>query len=282
MVKYILNDQLIDQDKAFIHVHDLAILRGYGVFDFFRLDGSVPMFIDDHLERFFQSAARLRLIPPLSINQLKDKIIEMLCANKMANSGVRLVLTGGESPNGYDIGKPTLIVLNEPIKRDPGEFRKEGIRLTSLEYLRNIPEAKTINYIMGIYNLPELEKKDALDTIYFHEGNVLELTRANFFIINEQDQIVTAKDNILKGINRNKLLEACQDDFDIQEREMKVKELAAAKEAFITGTNRRVIPVVSIDDQIIGTGKPGPLVKRVQELFDKFVRVYITNSDPLF
>ncbi len=282
MKKYILNNELVDSDKAYVHVHDLALLRGYGVFDFFRLDGSVPMFIDEHIDRFYTSATKLRITPQITKTDLKNKIIKMLQHNKMANSGVRMVVTGGESPNGYDIGAPTLFVINEPIKSDPKANRAEGIKLTMKEYLRNIPEAKTINYIMGIYELPNVQEKQALDTIYCYEGKILELTRANFFIVNQQNQIITAKNNVLLGINRNKLLEACANDFEIQERDLLVEELQTAREAFITGTNKRIIPVIAIDDLVIGSGKPGSQVEKIQRLYDAFIDEYIGQSTALF
>ena len=64
MLKYIVNDQIIDQDKALVHVSDLTLLRGYGVFDFFRLVELQPLYFDDHIERFFSSADALRQNPP--------------------------------------------------------------------------------------------------------------------------------------------------------------------------------------------------------------------------
>lgn len=64
MLKYILNDQIIDQDKAQVHVSDLALLRGYGVFDFFRLVELQPLYFNDHIERFYSSADALRLKCP--------------------------------------------------------------------------------------------------------------------------------------------------------------------------------------------------------------------------
>ena len=64
MVKYILNDKIVDQDKAFVHVSDLALLRAYGVFDFFRLVGLRPLFFNDHIDRFFNSADILKLKSP--------------------------------------------------------------------------------------------------------------------------------------------------------------------------------------------------------------------------
>jgi branched-chain amino acid aminotransferase len=156
MTKCILNDRIINLDQAQIHVSDLALLRAYGIFDFFRLVGLQPLFIDDHIERFFASADHLRLPCPIGRQHLQDLIMQLIGINQIPNSGIRLVLTGGESDTGYSIGTPTLFVLNEPINPLPQQHFAQGIKLLSYEYQRDIPEVKTINYLVGIYKLPEV------------------------------------------------------------------------------------------------------------------------------
>ena len=202
MVKCIFNDGLIDLDKATVHISDLALLRGYGVFDFFRLEDKTPLFIDDHLDRFFNSAKKMRLTPPLGKETLKEKILVMLRANDLANSGVRLVLTGGESPNGYEIGNPTLFAINEPINPLPSWHFKDGIKLISWEYKRELPDVKSINYLMGVYLQPEIKRAGAVDALYYFDGKISELTRSNFYIVDKDNNIVTPDVGILKGVTR--------------------------------------------------------------------------------
>jgi branched-chain amino acid aminotransferase len=275
MVKYILNDQIIDQDKAFVHVSDLALLRAYGVFDFFRLIGLKPVFFEDHINRFFNSADALRLKCPVGRKKLKSMILEIISANKIQNSGIRIVLTGGESPNGYAIGNPTLFVINEPINPLPEDHFKKGIKLISHEYMRDLPEVKTINYLMGIYKMPEIQKNGALDVLFHWKGKISELTRSNFFIVNKDDIIATPEVGVLKGINRKHTLEIAKQKFMVEERDLFMKELATAKEAFITGTTKKIMPVYQIDDQIIGDGKCGSITQELQKVFDEFIEAHL-------
>jgi branched-chain amino acid aminotransferase len=275
MVKYILNDQIIDQDKAFVHVSDLALLRAYGVFDFFRLIGLEPVFFEDHINRFFKSADALRLKCPVGRKKLKSMILEIISANKIQNSGIRIVLTGGESPNGYAIGSPTLFVINEPINPLPEDHFKKGIKLISHEYIRDLPEVKTINYLMGIYKMPEIQENGALDLLFHWKGKISELTRSNFFIVNQDDIIVTPGVGVLKGINRKHTLEIAKQKFIVEERDLFMKELATAKEAFITGTTKKIMPVYQIDDQIIGDGKCGSITQELQKMFDEFIEAHL-------
>lgn len=278
MLKFILNDQIVDQDKAFIHVSDLALLRGYGVFDFFRLVCLQPLYFDDHIERFFNSADTLRLKCPIGRKRLKSLILEIIEANHIENSGIRTVLTGGESATGYSIGKPTLFVINESINPLPKNHFTQGIKLITHEYLRELPDVKSINYLMGIYKLPEIKEKGALDLLFHWEGKVSEVTRSNFFIIDQNDNIVTADEGVLKGVNRKHVISMARENFNVEERDLFIYELKNAKEAFITGTTKKVMPVYQIDDMAIGDGKPGPITSKLQKLYDDYIDAFLKQQ----
>lgn len=278
MLKYILNDKIIDQDKAYVHVSDLALLRGYGIFDFFRLVGLQPLFFDDHIERFFDSADRLRLKCPVGRKRLKSMILEIISLNNIQNSGIRLVLTGGESDTGYSIGTPTLFVINEPINPLPIDHFKKGIKLITHEYLRDLPEVKSINYLMGVYKLPEIKERGALDLLFHFNGKISEVTRSNFFIVDQEENIITAVNGVLKGVNRKHVMSMARKQFKVDERDLLLEELKTAKEAFITGTTKKVMPVKQIDDLTIGGGVPGPMTKKLQQLYDNYIEDYLKSD----
>ncbi|MDZ7607340.1 MAG: aminotransferase class IV [Cyclobacteriaceae bacterium] len=277
-MKFILNDQIIDQQKAMIHVSDLAILRGYGIFDFFRTVGLRPLYFDDHIDRFFQSAALLRLPCPVDKIRLKSMILEMLHTNGVANSGVRIVLTGGESATGYSIGIPTLFVMNEPIGPLPEHHFTQGIKIISHEYLRDLPEIKTINYIVGIYKQPDIQAAGAVDLLYHWQGKISELTRSNFFIVDKDNTIITPGSGILKGVNRKHVITVASQHFRVVERDLYMEELADAREAFITGTTKKVMPVFQVDDMVIGTGARGPVTEELQNRYDTYLAEWIGDN----
>ncbi len=276
-MKFILNDQIIDQQKAMIHVSDLALLRGYGIFDFFRTVGLKPLYFDDHIDRFYQSASMLRLPCPVDKKRLKSMILEMLVINDVANSGVRIVLTGGESATGYSIGIPTLFVMNEPIGPLPEQHFTQGIKLISHEYLRDLPEIKTINYIVGIYMQPDIQAAGAVDLLYHWQGKISELTRSNFFIVDKDNTIVTPGSGILKGVNRKHVINLASRHFRVVERDLFMDELTGAREAFITGTTKKVMPVYQVDDIIIGGGKPGTVTEELQSRYESYLEDYMKN-----
>ena len=275
MAKCILNHRILDLSEAHVHISDLALLRAYGIFDFFRCVGLQPLYFQDHIERFYRSADHLRLKCPVRIDELQSLILEVIEENAIQDSGIRLVLTGGESPNGYAIGNPTLFVINEPINPLPETQFTEGIKLISQEYLRDIPEVKTINYLMGIYKMPDMKAAGATDILYHWEGKIAELTRSNFFIVDDEGQIITAKDGVLKGINRKHVMKVASESFQVVERDLYMHEIPNAREAFITGTTKKVMPVVKIDDITIGDGMPGPVTRKLQEAYDHYISEWL-------
>jgi len=277
-MKFILNDQIIDEQKAVVHVSDLALLRGYGIFDFFRAVGLKPLFFDDHIDRFYQSASMLRLPCPVEKKRLKSMILEMLTVNDVANSGVRIVLTGGESSTGYSIGNPTLFVMNEPIGPLPEHHFTQGIKLISHEYLRDLPEIKTINYIVGIYKQPDIQAAGAVDMLYHWQGKISELTRSNFFIVDKDKNIITPGSGILKGVNRKHVIALASQHFRVVERDLFMPELSSAREAFITGTTKKVMPVNQVDNLVIGDGKPGPVTLALKEHYESYLADYMKKQ----
>src|SRR5690348_11729210 len=103
-----LNNQFVQEEKAVLQISDLAIQRGYGIFDFFKVVNSIPVFLEDHLERFYFSAEQMRLDVAYSRDDLKKIIFELIEKNTASDTGIRLTVTGGYSPDGYQLSSPNL------------------------------------------------------------------------------------------------------------------------------------------------------------------------------
>ena len=128
---------------------------------------------------------------------------------------------------------------------------------------------------MGIYHLPDIQAAGALDLLFHWNGKISELTRSNFFIVDQNDRIVTAGKGVLKGINRKHVLQLAREEFEVEERDIFMNELPAAREAFLTGTTKKVTPIVQIDDIVIGDGRPGPVTQRLQQMYDEYIEQYL-------
>lgn len=245
-----LNDEFILEEKAALQVHDLSIQRGYGVFDFFKVVYAAPVFLEEHLDRFYFSASRMRLNVAYNKEELEKILLELLRKNNAANTGVRITLTGGYSPDGYQLATPNLIISLRSFSRPSKEQFEEGIKLITYEHQRQLPEVKSIDYLMAIWLQPFIKQNSADDVLYHQKGIVSECPRSNFFIVTGQNTIVTPSKNILRGVMRNKLLQVAKTDFDIEERDVHVDEIKFAREAFITSTTKIILPVRQVNDYV--------------------------------
>jgi branched-chain amino acid aminotransferase len=267
-----LNDTFLPAPDAALSVNDLAIQRGYGIFDFLKTIGGNPIFPDDHLDRFFHSAVRMHLPVGKTREELKAILVELQRLNRFPDSGIRITLTGGISADNISPGEPNLIITQHPMA-PPGKACVPPFRLISYPHQRQLPDIKTIDYLMAIHLQPQIRERGAFDVLYHNNGVVTECPRCNFFLVTADDSLVTPARNMLKGITRKKVLEQAAARLAVEERDVLLTEIRTAKEAFITSTSRHIIPVSHIDDIPIGGATayatPGPIARQLNDqLYD--------------
>ena len=271
--EYYVNGEILPASKATLKINDLTLLRGYGIFDFFRTSGGKPFLMENYLDRFSNSAALMDLKLPVGKDKIKEIVLELLDRNRFEESGIRMVLTGGYSDDGFTPGDPNFFILVEPIHFPDEKYYRYGIKLITYEHLREWSGVKSINYLTPIKIRKDIEQNKGYDVLYYFSGNILEVSRSNFFIIKDRT-LITPEKNVLHGITRKTVLNLARDILTVEERDLSLKELTTASEAFITGTTKRVMPVTNIDDRVIGNGEPGPETKKLMEIFREFEKSY--------
>jgi branched-chain amino acid aminotransferase len=263
-----INNRFIPYEDAKLHVSDIGLQRGYGIFDYFvEIEGRIP-FLDDYLDRFYGSAEILNLEVPLDREMMKEKIGYLLQENKFGTSGIKLLLTGGYSEDLYSPSTPNFMILNLPILHQPGDFG-EGVKLILLDYRRHIPQVKTLFYLPSIALFPKLKETGAVEVLYYHNGLITETTRANIFLIKNK-KLITPSPGVLRGITRKHVLQVSNELIPVEKREVKLEELWESEEVFITGTSKHVAPVVEIEGRVIASGKPGTMTERISEAYERF------------
>ncbi|MEY4052039.1 MAG: hypothetical protein RIR64_1024 [Bacteroidota bacterium] len=261
------NNQIQEIDAAGVPVTDLLVQRGYGIFDFLRVAKNKPLFIEDHLDRFFNSAKIMRLNIPQTRADIKNIVAELIEKNKMDYSGIRMIIAGGDAPDGYTIEHPHLIVIQAPLAEPTLTLPTTGIKLASYNYQRQIPEVKTTDYLMAIWLQPWMKEQGADDILYHHNGMVSECPRSNFFIVTKDNVLVTAEKNMLNGVTRKNILAVCKaNGIIVETRDLQLSEILEAKEAFITSSTKRIIPVHQVDDIILKPNYSDALSKTIYDL----------------
>ncbi len=261
-----INGNYVESSQASLKVGDLAIQRGYGVFDFLRCRQGVPFLLPWYLDRFFNSAAGLNLAVPLSKAELTVVIQEFIDKNQLVDAGVRMLLTGGYATDSYTPLEPNLVISAHRINFPAREKYEQGFKVMTHEYQRESPEAKSINYLQGIQLIPVLKARGLDDVLYHLGGIITEFPRSNIFMVDQQGQLVTPTNNVLAGITRKTVLYLAKEHYSPTLGDITVSELKQAKEVFLTSTTKGIVPVCEIDSQSVGSGSPGAVTQHLAQL----------------
>ncbi len=277
-----LNDKIVPANEAAIAINDLGLLRGYAIFDYLKTYNGKPFRLQDYLNRFRASADDLRLPLKYSDAQIAALVNEVLQKSGVTgDAGIRLLLTGGNSPDSMNITEPNFAIILEPLPPSPKEQYENGVKLLTHNFKRTFPLSKTTNYVTAIKMMPQVKAQNAFDLLYCNEGEALELTRNNFFLI-KGNSLITAKDGVLLGVTRKVILELAQQHFTVEVRRVDEIELNTADEAFLSGSAKKIIPVVQMDEHVYGNGKPGAGTKKLMQLFNEYTeKVCAPVSDSL-
>lgn len=254
------HSDIMPLSKAGVPVTDLLVQRGYGIFDFLRIEENKPLFIEDHLDRFFHSAKTMRLPIKESRERIKQIIHQLIEKNNLPYSGLRLLIAGGESPDGYMIEAPHLLIIQQSLAPLPSHISEKGIRLASYPYQRQMAEVKTTDYLMAIWLQPWMKSEGADDILYISDDLITECPRSNIFMLTNDNVLVTPEKNMLKGVTRKNIIRiAIENNVLVEERSVHYQELMSAKEVFISSSTKRVLSVRQIDDHILPLRKPDSL-----------------------
>ncbi len=269
---YYVDGEFVPEDEARLPIGDLAIVRGFGVFDFLRTYEHVPFMLREHIERLQRSAQQIDLYLPWSLDEISSIVEETNDRNDLTNAGIRIIVSGGESHSFMmPEEKSTLSVLINPIAKPAGSSPDEGASTVTTRMARFMPTVKSLNYMAAILAVREAAKTGAFEAVYrTADDTVTEGTRSNLFIVKD-GRLITPRDDVLPGITRMAVLAAVDGKYEVEERAVGYDELMSADEVFHTSTTQGVIPVVKVDGQSIGNGRVGECTRDITELFHAYV-----------
>ncbi|MEY4051289.1 MAG: hypothetical protein RIR64_274 [Bacteroidota bacterium] len=237
-------------ENAGVPVGDLLVQRGYGIFDYLRVANNKPLFIEAHLDRLFNSAKIMRLNIAQSKDDLKKIVAELIEKNNIPFSGIRLIIAGGNAPDGYTISVPHLIIIQQPLDAPPTQISTKGIQLVSYFYQRQLAEVKTTDYLMAIHLQAWMKSVGGDDILYYNNDSVSECPRSNIFMVSQDNTIITPANNMLKGITRKNIIAVAEaNGLKLEQRDISLNEMKKAKEVFISSSTKRIIPVSGLDEQ---------------------------------
>lgn len=273
-----INGRIVRQKDARIPLTDLGLLRSYSVFEFFKVIRSKPLFVEAHLDRLMRSITRMEL----NFRWNKEEVIEMyrglIEQNRAISAGVRTVATGGYADDGYTPSEANIYIMLHTLPEYADTLYSLGARLISVNYQRDVPDVKTTIYTQTVLQRKSMNRADAIELLYAWNGEVSECSRSNIFFVRKDKTLITPDTGILSGITRRHVLELAARHYRIERRIVMTDELPQMQEAFITSTTKGIMPVVKIDDVIIGSGSRGQVTADLMERFKRHVEEYVNNS----
>jgi branched-chain amino acid aminotransferase len=277
---YYIDGQFVSASEAVIPVDDLAIMRGYGVFDLLRTLNGQPLFLKEHIQRLEDSARRIGIELPWSYQELIGIVLDTLHRNSFEESNIRIVVTGGSSPDFITPqGKPRLLVLVTRAPSLPEAWYTDGVKIITFFSERSIPGAKSIDYVAATIALKQARDQGAIEAVYVdHKGHVLEGTTSNIFALID-GTLVTPGTGILNGITRKAVLDQAAKILPVDIRDLNLDELTSADEVFITGTNKMIVPVVQVDQSAIGAGRPGQATQALMRALGEQIDDYYDQQN---
>ncbi len=280
MGMYYIDGQFVEEKDAVLPVTDLVILRGYGVFDFMRTYGGRPFHLDAHIKRLRNSARLIELACPWSHQELYDIVMETVSRNSYEEANIRLLISGGESRDGITPGDhPRLLVMVTPVKRFPETWYREGVKIITTDITRYIPGAKSIDYTKAILALNSAGRQHAVEAVYVDgNGVVLEGTTSNIFAV-IKGRLLTPPEDILPGVTRDVILNKVAQELKPELQTITRAELYQADELFLSSSNKEVLPIRQVDGHVIGDGRPGPVSRKVMELFREYTERFVSGKE---
>lgn len=259
------NGVYLPVDEVTLPVTDLLVQRGIGVFDSIRTYDGRPFALREHLRRLERSAREAAMELPLSLEALEG-VIRGGIARMGGDVTVRPYVTGGRVIENCRFPEPDLFVLFERTQAAPRERYEEGVSLLPIPFTRAYPSMKSADYMVPYISRLRAGGGD-FECLYCPDGAVTESTAGNFFVVLDGGLVTAPVEDVLEGVTRGLILQLAREvSLPVEERPLRVEELARAREAFITGTVKEVTPVVRVGSRPIGEGRPGPVTKRLHRL----------------
>ncbi|MDE0397074.1 MAG: branched-chain-amino-acid transaminase [Candidatus Poribacteria bacterium] len=285
-----IDGEFLPKAEAKVSVFDHGLLYGDGVFEGIRSYNGRVFKLDEHLERLYDSAKSIMLEIPISIETMKETVLETLRRNHLREAYIRLIITRGVGDLGLDpdkCPKPSIIIIADKIVLYPQKFYEDGLEIVTASVRRNYAEAinpriKSLNYLNNILAKIEGKQAGAEEVLMLNaEGYVVECSGDNIFWI-KNGTLVTPPVHIgiLEGVTRNSVIDIAREaGIRLEERVFTRHDLYIADECFLTGTAAEVIPVVKIDQRAIGDGQPGKMTQRLIAAFRQYAN---TCGTPIY
>lgn len=272
----LFRDQFVEREEIRISPDDRGYYFGDGLYEVFRVYGGALFEKEAHFARLARTANALRIRLPEPIDELERKLEQLVAREQIGEGTVYMQITRGEAPRAHSFpakAEPVLMAYAQEVKRPLGAMESgiSAVTVADVRWLRC--DLKTLNLLGNVMAKQEALDRGAQESILHRDGVVTECSASNVMIVKDGALFThPANHLILHGVTRAVVLRlALAEGIAVREEPFDLQALAAADEAFITGTTVEVTPIVRIDGLPVGTGKPGPITRQLQQAFNRLI-----------
>ena len=270
-----LNGQLTPIAEAKIPVLDRGFIFGDGIYEVIPVYGRKMFRAEQHLARLFRSLKAIGIANPHSRDEWFALIRQVMDAHEADDQMVYLQVTRGVAKRAHAFPAdttPTVFIMTNPIVLPSDAVRATGVACVSMEDKRWLRcEIKSISLLGNVLAAQSASENEALEAIQFRDGFLTEASASNVWIVKNGKLMAPPKDNlILEGIRYSLIEELCAAGaIPFEARRITRAEVYGADEVLLSSATKEVLPVVSIDGQAIGNGKPGPIYKQLYAAYQQ-------------
>ncbi|NLI11288.1 MAG: D-amino-acid transaminase [Peptococcaceae bacterium] len=224
----------------------------------------------EHLKRLAASAGAVQIPLPWGLTELEDIAAGVLSQSGIKEAVIYIQVTRGTAPRSHlpaAVLRPNLLITVRHITGISPEVYSEGVKVITMpEFRWEMRHVKSISLQAGVLAKYKAQQAGAAEAVFIlPDGTVTECASSNIFIV-KNGVLMThpADQRILAGVLRQSVLEvAASQELEVKVKPFKISDLMLAEEVFITGTVTEIMPVVNVDGNIVGDGKPGPVTRRI-------------------
>lgn len=270
-----LNGAYLPAEKAHVSVLDRGFLLGDGVYEVIPVYQGLPFCLNEHLQRLQRSLDGVRMANPYSIEQWREIIARLVKDNDGDNQAVYLQVTRGVAPRDHVFPEgvePTAFVMTNPIKPLPEWYKQDGIKAITVRDIRWAQcDIKAITLLPNSLLRQQAQDAGAQEAILIRDGFMTEGSASNSYAVLDGVIYTAPKDEkVLPGITRDVVLALAQSaGIAYLEQAVSAEQLKQADEIWISSSTRELLPVTTLDDVPVGTGKPGPVWQQLDALYQR-------------
>jgi D-alanine transaminase len=271
-----LNGKFLPLGEAQVSVLDRGFIFGDGVYELVPVYSRVPFRLDEHLTRLERSLGEAQIRNPHSRAQWRAHIYQLIDAQPFEDQGIYFQVTRGVAKRDHAFPKnaePTVFMMSNPLVNPPAEQVEKGVAAVSAQDNRWLRcDIKSIS-LLGNCMLRQLSAEaGANETILFRDAKLTEASASNVFIVKRGVILAPPKSNlILPGITYDVVAELAQaNSMALEFRDIPEAEVRGADELWVTSSSKEVLAIVELDGARIGDGRPGPVFRRMYQLYQEF------------